>query len=278
MRLLLARTIYLALLVRAFHAPAHEHINVGAQSQEAGTPLFFQNAGSYNTNSGFVFMLVRATNGPYAGHYQTTGLSFTSIGFGFFDPPAPGTQTRLRFVALTGPAGGSFGVWDVPGFNEAGDLASTLTFSLPVGATNGANSILLSENNGEAGADPFGHIHGRAYSATVPGLYVLTVQAYDAAANGGGGGPIHQPSALLPIYFHAGNSITSFAYDHASFSATFPTALGSTSYLQVTTNFGNPAIWQDVAGPLPGNNHFQTATVAAPDAMAGYYRLRVTTP
>lgn len=278
MRLLLVRLLHLTLFASALRGSAHEHINAGAQSQAEGTPLFFQNAGSYNTNSGFVFMLTRATNGPYAGFFQTTALSFTSIGLGFFDPPASGTLTRLRFVALTGPAGGSFGIWDVPGFNEEQEPSGSLAFSLPAGTTNGANSILLSENDGEPGADPGGHIHGRAYSATLPGLYVVLVQAYDASANGPGGSPLHTPSALLPIYFHAGNSITSFTCDGLNFSATFPTAVGSTYYVQTTTNLAPPAVWQDASGPITGNNHFQAASAPLPDATAGYFRLRVTTP
>ena len=49
----------------------HFHLNIGAQSQAQNSPLFFQNAASFATNSGFVLPLPLNTNGNYAGHYAT---------------------------------------------------------------------------------------------------------------------------------------------------------------------------------------------------------------
>lgn len=256
----------------------HYHLNVGAPEQTPGSPLYFQNGGTYGTNSLFVFPLHFASSGPYAGHHYTTSLSLTAIGTGFFTPPAPGTQVRLRFVAISGPEGGSFGVWDVPGFNEEEETSGTLSFSVPTGTRNGTQSILLSQNNGEADADPFGHIHGRVFSATKPGLYVVTLQGYDAAANGPGGGPVHSPSAPLPFYFQAGITIAGLTRNAVESTLTFATALGRTYFLQSTTNLTNPQSWQDISGPLAGGNRLETVVDADTDATAKFYRLRVTIP
>jgi len=256
----------------------HYHLNVGAQSQVAGTPLYFQNAGNFGTNSGFVMPLQLATSGVHVGHYVTTAWSPTAIGTGFFTPPAPGTQARLRFVGVSGPLGGSFGVWDVPGFNDEEEPATSLTFNIAVGATNGAQSILLSQNNGEPGADPFGHIHGRAFSATRPGLYVVMVQAYDASANGPLGGPIHTNSEALPIYFQAGITIAGITRTNSDTTLHFATALGKTYYVQATTNLTSPAAWEDIASPLAGGNRLETVADANFNSAYRFYRLRVTTP
>lgn len=280
MNRLIARWLGLALimiLTRSLVAQ-HYHLNVGAQSQSPGTPLYFQNAGSFGTNSNFVLPLQLATSGVHAGRYIITSLSPTAIGSGFFTPPAPGTQARLRFLAVSGPADASFGVWDVSGFNEEEESATSITFSVPVGTTNGTQSILLSQNNGELDADPFGHIHGRAFSATKPGLYVVVVQAYDASANGPLGGPIHTNSEALPIFFQAGITIAGIVRNNSDTTLTFATALGKTYYVQSTTNLMSPASWQDIAGPLTGDNRLEVVMHPEANSTHGFYRLRVTTP
>lgn len=256
----------------------HYHLNVGAPQPTPGSPLYFQNGGTYGTNALFVFPLHFASGGSFAGHHYTTSLSPTAIGTGFFTPPAPGTQVRLRFVAVSGPEGGSFGVWDVPGFNEEEETSGTLSFSVPVGTTNGTQSILLSQNHGAAGADPFGHIHGRVFSATKPGLYVVTLQGYDASANGPGGGPVHAPSELLPLYFQAGVTLAGLSHNGTEATILFATALGRTYFLQSTTNLANPQSWQDLAGPLAGGNRLETLTDNPAGGAARFYRLRVTIP
>ena len=266
----LALAIVLPMLVQA-----HEHIYVIASSQTQGTPLSFLNGAGYNTNSGYVFPLTLASNGAYAGFYEFGGVTFASFGIFNFNSPAPGTEVRLRFLAVTGPPGGSFGVWDVEGINPDELDSTTLTFSLPVGATNGTNSVLLSENNGEPGADPYGHIHGRHYTATKPGLYVVTVQAYDGSGNGAAGGPIHAASAPLPIYFQAGDLINSVTRDAAQVNLGFAARLGTDYYVEARTNLLPAAHWETLAGPFTGDSHLQTATDASIATSQKFYRLRL---
>ena len=272
--------ILVALCVTALVSPLraqHFHLNAGAQSQAQSSPLFFQNGGAFVTNSGFVMPLPFNVSGLQAGHFATASLTPTAIGTGFFDAPAPGTQVRLRFVSVTGPGGGSFGVWDVPGFNEEEEPATALTYNVPVGTTNGTQSILLSQNAAEPSADPFGHIHGRGFSATKPGLYIVTVQAYDDSPNGTPSGAIHTPSILLPIYFQAGVTIAGFERDSNQVTVTFASRTGSSYYVQATGTPENSASWQDLVGPFTGNL-LQTATDANVNEVARFYRLRVTTP
>jgi hypothetical protein len=267
---ILALTIVLPMLVQA-----HEHIYVIANSQTQGTPLSFLNGAGYSTNSSYVFPLTLASNGTYADKYEFGGVTFASFGIFNFNSPAPGTQVRLRLVAVTGPPGGSFGVWDVDGINPDELDSTTLTFSLLVGTTNGTNSILISENNGEPGADPYGHIHGRHYTATTPGLYVVTVQAYDGSSNGTGGDPIHTVSAPLQIYFQAGDLIDSVTSAAAQVNLGFAAKLGTDYYVEATTNLSPATNWETIAGPFTGDSHLQTVTDSDVSVPEKFYRLRL---
>jgi hypothetical protein len=270
--------IALVWLTQSTASAQHVHLNVGATNQAQGMPLYFQNGGTYGTNGLFVMPLPLATNGPYAGHYITTGFSPTVIGTGFFQPPAPGTQVRLRFIGASGPADASFNVWDVPGFNEEDEEASAITFSVPTGTTNATQSILLSQNNGQAGADPFGHIHGRAFSASKPGLYAVSFRAYDASINGPFGVPLHNPSDILSIYFQAGITIAGITRTNDTTTLTFATFQGKTYYVHASTNLGSSTAWQDISGPVAGANRLEFVTDSEPGVPHKFYRLRVTTP
>jgi hypothetical protein len=290
-----------ATLLLAPAAHAHYHCNVGALQQVPNTPLYFANGNGFITNSGFVLTmnldtypnttnsnLATSTSATYAGYYVTSDINdvtFTALdsdpGLNF-SPVCPGVQVCLRFVSVSGPAGGSFGVWDVNNFfvgddyNEVGNDATMLTYSLPVGMTNGNNFIQLSENNGAAGADPFGHIHGRQFSATTPGLYQVTVQAYDNAHNGAGGGPVQTPTDLLPIYFQAGSQISALAINDEQVVVSYPAQLGTDYYLQATPDLTDTNGWQTIAGPISGNDAFQLFTDTNWNARQRFYRLQLT--
>src|SRR5262249_21201329 len=108
--------------------------------------------------------------------------------------------------------------------------------------------------------------------------YTVTVQAYDNSSNGSGGGPIHTPSTLLPIYFQAGVTIASVQKDDSNTPVTFGAGLGSTYYLQASTDLSSNASWQTVAGPLAGDNHLHSVPVPNGNSSALFIRLRQTTP
>lgn len=300
MKKLFCATVF-ALIALVPTVQAHYHCNIGALSQVSGTPLYFLNGGAFVTNSGFVLTLnadiypnttnsnpAVSTDPAYAGYYITTdvnNLSFTATdkdpGLNF-DPICPGVQVCLRFVSVSGPPGGNFGVWDVNEFfvgddyNEEGNDAPSLTYSLPVGLTNGMDFIQISENDASPGCDPFGHIHGRQYSATKPGLYCVTVQAFDNSSNGTDGGPVQTPTGLLPIYFQAGSQISALTMDTNQVVVSFPAQLGTDYYLQATSNLADTNGWQTVAGPVSGNDNFQILTDTNWNAAQRFYRLQLT--
>jgi len=306
----------LALLLLAPRAQAHYHCNIGALQEVPGTPLYFANGDFYVADSGYTtnsdsqnnFVLTMdwdiypaASSSPlvnasqtYTNYYVTTdenGITFTALDSNpgvSTDPICPGVQVCLRFVSATGPPEGSFGVWDVADYfvvlpninyfdyNGDGNDSDGLTFSLPVGTTNGTNFIQISENDGAAGDDAFGHIHGRQFSATRPGLYCVTVQAFDNANNGPNGGPTQTPSELLPIYFQAGNQISALTMGTNQVVISFPAQLGTDYYLQSTTNLMSTNSWQTISGPISGNDSFRLIFDKNWNAAQNFYRLYLT--
>src|SRR5262249_51642414 len=147
-------------------------------------------------------------SGPYAGYYQPGGLTIavlaeTPANAGPVpNAPAFGSWIFVRVVSVQGPPGGVFGYWETN--------ATSPTFSVPVGTTNGTNAYCVGQNDCSPGSDPYGHIHGRVFSATKPGLYTIGFQAFDNSTNGTGGGPIQSPSDVYYFRWQAGLNITSF--------------------------------------------------------------------
>ena len=281
-------------------AQAHYHCNVGAMQQVPGTPLYFVNGGAFVTNSGFVLTMNKdvypgttdnpatSASGTYSNYFVTTdvnGMTFTALdsdpGLNF-NPICPGVQVCLRFIAVSGPPGGRFQVWDVANYfvggdyNEDGNDADEIGFDLPVGTTNGTHFIQISENDGGAGDDPFGHIHGRQFSATKPGLYAVTVQAFDNSTNGPGGGPVQTPSDLLTIYFEADSEITTITNANDQVTLSFPAQLGTDYYLQASPGLGGTNTWQTISGPISGQDSFQIFTDSDWNDPRRFYRLSLT--
>jgi hypothetical protein len=239
----------------------HVHVNAGATSTAQDAPLYFVNGDTYSTNANYDVYLSFTNSGSFSNLYQGAGVTFTSLASTPDNGgPAPGHAAdgaflQLQFVSISGPSGGVFGVW----MQEPGDPStSDLLFTLPVGATNGTNLISLSESDGSPGADPYGHIHGRTFTATTPGLYTLGCRIFDTSINGTGGGPIHTPSPLYYFYFQAGLTVSSWVKDAESFSVTFGTTIGTTYHVESAPDLARPN-WTPFTDPLPGSNYLLTA-------------------
>jgi hypothetical protein len=210
-RQLLTLTVSLFASAWSVHSqtdPIHGHLNVGAVGKNQGDALTFDNGAVFLPTTGYAKQLDHITTGVYAGYYQgnitLTALAGTAANAesGVADPDAaaPGAFIRAGIVSVTGPAGGSFAFWDT------GATSPTFTYSVGYDSPVLTDTWALSDaaiGAGTAGADPFGHLHGRRFSATVPGDYVVTFQAIDTSVNGLGGGPIHSPSETLAIQFTA---------------------------------------------------------------------------
>lgn len=181
----------------------HGHLNAGAVGKNQGDALVFANGGIFAASSGYVKQLDFASSGVYAGFYQggitPTALATTVANGGpVAGAPADGSFIQVRLELVDAPVGGSFQFWE--------GEATSPTFSLTPGS--GLSQLIpLSDASLGAGSslasDPFGHLHGRRFTADQPGLYSVKFTLLDTTVLGEAGGPIHFPSDALTITFNA---------------------------------------------------------------------------
>jgi len=251
-------------------AQDHGHLEIGAVGTAQNDPLLFANADIFDTTTNYVKTLTYTNGGPYAGYYQgnitLTGLAATEAHAGPEDfAAALGTQIHAQLVAVAGPAGGAFAFW------ESG--ATSPTISLASDAT-GTNTFRISENNGAPGSDPYGHIHGRRFTATKPGIYTVSFRAFDFSANGIGGGPIHTPSSVVQIYFQAGVNLKSIQPNANNTEITFSAPLGKSWMLEASEGVTTNAVWTTLNAPVTGDDYFHTFTDETPRTGNRFYRMR----
>lgn len=210
------KTCSLALLTLGLHLAVPtaqaQHVNAGALNTNQNGQLYFANAQGFVGGSGFVVTNVNVTlnysnSGRYAGLMNSGSPTFTALSQTTNNGATPSPfaaaygsfeQLRLESV-LSGPAGGTFSFW------ESGSL--TPTHSLLVGQSVGSGNLIPLSNAalgaGNAGADPYGHLHGRRYTADLPGVYEVGFRILDTSVNGLGGGPIQSQSDLYLFTFTA---------------------------------------------------------------------------
>jgi hypothetical protein len=251
-------------------AQDHGHFNIGAAGTTQNDPLIFANADIFNTATKYVKTLTYTNGGPYAGYYQgnitLTGLAATEAHAGPEDfAAALGTQIHAQLVAVTGPTGGAFAFW------ESG--ATSPTISLGSGTT-GTNTFRISENDGSPGSDPYGHFHGRRFTATKPGIYTVSFRAFDFSTNGVGGGPIHTPSGVVQVYFQAGVNIKSIHPNVSHTDITFSAPAGKTRVIEVSDGASPNTTWTPLGTSVPGDDYFHTITDETPAAGNRFYRMR----
>ncbi len=254
-------------------AQSHGHLDIGATGTKQNDPLNFNNGGIFSTNVGYIKTLTFTNSGVYAGYYQgnitLTGLAATLAHSGPIPgASAPGSMIYAQIVSVEGPAGGAFGFW------EAG--ATTPTISLSCGAT-GTNTYKVSENDGSPGSDPYGHYHGRRFTATIPGIYLVGFRALDLSTNGAGGEPIHTPSEVLKFYFQAGINIASINKNEKVATIKFGSMAGQFFNLEYSTSLTNSS-WITVGNAVTGNDSLQTLTDNGAGVSQRFYRIKATTP
>jgi hypothetical protein len=177
-----------------------DHFNAGATGTTSSDQLIWANGPAFAAGSNF-FKLSYSTSGTYAGYYNAgftmTVLAATSDNLGPVPfAPALGSYLQAQLTLVSAPAGGTFDYWLTD--------ATTPSYSLSVGQSTALIPISdASLGAGSPGADPFGHIHGRRASATLPGDYIVSFQLFDTSANGASGGPIYGPSSLFEVDFRA---------------------------------------------------------------------------
>ena len=266
-----------ALLALALPASprAHEHLAAGAQLSESGSALLFVNAANYAAESGYVVPLELSTNGPYAGYHHAELTFVCQPATPDRGGPAPfhpvlGTHVDAIIETVEGPAGGALGFWESPGDEVT---ATELTFNVPVGETQGTRGFPISENDGSPEADPFGHIHGRVFSATEPGLYRVGFRFVDTSVNGPGGGPLHTPSPRFFLHFQSGITLAGIRPADDGLEITFAAANDFRYVLEERPQLEGPVPWAPVGDPVTGDNHLHTLAVGAGGDLR-YFRLR----
>jgi hypothetical protein len=264
--------IGIAASANATFAQSHGHLNIGAVGTGQGDQLTFDNGDIFSTNTGYLMTLNYTNGGTYAGYYQgnitLTALAATApFGGPVPNAPALGSQIWAQIVSVEGPVGGAFGFWDAGATNPSISLAC---------GTTGTNSYIVSQNDGSPDTDPYGHIHGRRFTATQPGIYLVGFRAIDRSTNGAGGGPIQSPSDVLKFYFQAGINIASVSQTGGIASVTFGAAANQTYSLEYTADLGLNT-WTPL-GSVSGNDSLQTLTDPNATDVKRFYRIKTTTP
>ncbi len=257
-------------------ARADTHIFTGAAGTNSGDALVFTVASLFDTRSGYKLPMVLRTNGNNAGHHRGdtltfTALSATDLGTGqVLGRALLGSRLAVQVTDVAGPAGGAIGFWEGDGENPGNQV----TFSVPVGTTGGTSSFVISENDGAPGSDPYGHIHGREFTATTAGLYTVGFRLVDVSTNGHGGGPLHAPSSVLSMFFQAGPTIETIQAATNGMRVFFRSAPGVTNVLEASDGVTATA-WRPVSVGLRGNSALQSLTDTHPGPDVRVYRLRL---
>ena len=275
----MSKTALVALGLSAFvlSASADTHIFAGALGTNQSDKLNFSNGALFDaTLSSFLFPQTLRTNGLNAGHYRGDVVTFSALpATPINGGPIPGCAAfgswlAVQVVSVDGPAGGSFAFWEGDGESSLG----VITFSVPVGTTNGTNYFIISENNGEVGTDPYGHIHGRMFTTSAAGTYIVGFRLIDVSTNGVGGGSIQSPSNVLPVRFQAGLRIEGIQAVTNRVTVSFRSPPGISNVLEAAGSMSSQS-WQFVAGPLRGNNNLQFLTETNAPLGNRFYRLRM---
>lgn len=255
---------------------ADTHIYAGAVGTNQNDKCYFGNGSLFDsTLSNYSFPQVLRTNGLNAGYYRGDALTFAALaatppnGGPISGSAALGAQLAIQVVSVAGPPGGSFAFWEGDGESDLG----VITFSVPVGTTNGTNYLVISENNGQPGTDPYGHIHGRVFTTSRAGTYVVGFRAIDLSTNGVGRGPIQSPSDVLSVRFQAGLKIEAIQIETNRVTVSFRSPPGISNLLEKTDSIVS-GDWQPAAIPLRGNNSLQTVADTNAPGRNRFYRVR----
>lgn len=250
----------------------HGHLNAGAASTNQNAQLIWANGADFIATSGYVNTLSYTNGARFAGYYQGN-ITLTALPRAPLDTDpaaaALGAYVQFSMACLEGPAGGTFGFWDVGSTNPS--------LSLVPGQTS-TNRWRLTESDGSPGSDPYGHIHLRRFSATLPGIYKVGFTAFDTSTNGVGGGPIHTPSQELPVWFQAGVNIQSVEpdYEEGHVHVRFGATAGFSWQIEASQFLGPQTDWQPAGTPFTGNDYLKELIDEGSPGELRFYRLRGT--
>lgn len=255
---------------------ADTHLYAGAVSTTPGSKLYFSNGSVFDaTLSRIALPQALRTNGLNAGYYRGDNVTFSALaalpenGGPIVGHASFGAWLAVQVVNVEGPEGGSFAFWEGDGESDLGKI----TFNVPVGTTDGTDLLIISENSGDPGSDPYGHIHGREFTTSLPGTYLVGFRVVDLSTNGPGGGPIHLPSDVLKVRFQAGPFIETSQMSSNRLTLSFRSPPGISNAVETAATLDS-VNWLAVGAALRGNNSLQSVTLTnLPDGHR-FYRLR----
>lgn len=212
--------------------------------------------------------------------FSFTALSDGQTESGAINPAHTGSDIWMEITAVTGPAGGNFGFWET-GRTAEGD---TPTMSFPANQPTGSFAFPVSEPLPwllPEEQDPYGHIHGRAWTADKPGDYVVSCRLVDRSATGPGGGPWHAPSQTHVFHYQAGPDFQpSVTLAGSGCVLTWPSQMGIWEPYQSGVVFQifrgtNPASgnWTPIGSVTGTTAATATFTDSGPPAGKAFYRL-----
>lgn len=231
-------------------ARGHDHVEVGEDPSDA-TRLGMD-------GPGFQLALFVPPGEPFSGYvpnfpggWHASELTFSAEVNAL--EPAEGSDPYFELVSVNGPAGGSFGFWEV------GALAPTWQRSC--GWTNTPGDIptfpvILGGDN---------HVHGRAFTMNVPGEYTVVCRVIDAAA-------VYLPSAHKAVTFVALlPPPLSIRIENENAALSFTSRLNLDYDLQSCTNVGTGP-WV-TASVIFGDGTAKTNTLSISGRSRMFYRL-----
>ena len=133
--------------------------------------------------------------------------------------------------------------------------------------------LKVTEAFGAPGDDPYGHIHGRRFTASLPGIYRVTFGAFDISTNGPAGEPNHTASAPITIAFQAGFAMASVNRTNNVATVRFGTATTHDFTLQANTNLLASNTWVTIGGKMRGSDYFQSVEDTAATDATKFYRV-----
>jgi hypothetical protein len=265
----------LGLAAFVFPCWADTHIYAGAHGTNQNDKCYFSNGNLFDaTLTSYAFPQILRTNGLNAGYYRGDALTFSALAA---TPPkggpipgsaALGSRLAIQVVSVAGPTGGGFAFWEGDGESDLG----VMTFNVPVGTIDGTNYLVISENSGERGADPYGHIHGREFTTSRPGTYTVGFRVIDLSTNGIAGGPIQSPSDIMFVRFQAGLKIEVIQLLSDRVTISFRSPPGISNVLEAT-DLIPPTSWQPAGASLRGNNNLQSFAETNAVIVNRFYRI-----
>ena len=161
--------------------------------------------------------MIQVTVGAQSGLYYTSNISFTALSNGLnwtgaaYRPASPfaaksGSLIQLQIVNVTGPTGAKFSLWD-----EAVNLTEpAITYTIGTSSTTAwwnLTDLSLTVGDGilpnptgvnNPPTDPYGHIHGRSFTADMPGSYAVSFMLHDASGQQADSAPFTLSYSAVP--------------------------------------------------------------------------------